>query len=123
MPVKFSNPRKRAEIADYPIGGGERGKCVFEVESHPKKGERCLRTTTGKPKTDTYATAVVVVDGDNGQTYILKYSDNYGTKSITVARYDFKNAASEDTGKAQGATFYPEDERYAELLALVNPSA
>ncbi len=122
MPVKFSNPRKLAEIADYPLGGDKRGKCVFEVEDGGKKGQRCKRTTTGKPKVDTYATAVVIVDGDNGQTYVLKYSDNYGTKSVTVARHDFKNAASEDTGKAQGSTFYPDDERYAELLALVFPA-
>ena len=122
MPVKFSNPRKLAEIADYPLGGDKRGKCVFEVEDGGKKGQRCKRTTTGKPKVDTYATAVVIVDGDNGQTYVLKYSDNYSTKSVTVARHDFKNASGEDTGKPHGATFYPEDERYAELLALVNPA-
>ena len=116
-PVKFSNPRKLAVIEDYPIGGSKRGRCTFEVESNGK-GERCLRTTSGRPKADTYARAVVIVDGDNGRTYILKYSDRYG-QSITISRHDFMNASGEETGKVNSAYFTPDDERWLELVALV----
>ncbi len=114
MAVTFSNPRNRAEINDYPLGGNKRGKCVFEVETN-KKGERCLRTTTGKPKVDTYATSVIIVDGSDGQTYILKYDNLYG--SITIARHDFKNASEEVTGK-NSATFWRTEERFTELFLL-----
>ncbi len=116
--VKFSNPRLYAEILDYPIGRGLRGKCVFSVEKDNKKGSRVVRVTTGQPKKDTYATMVAIVDGDNGRTYILKFDDRGG--SVSVFRHDFMCAEASEIGEdARGSYVYPGDARYVELLGLV----
>lgn len=117
--VTFTNPRLYAEILDYPIGGGKRGKCVFTVHNDPKKGYRVLRTTTGKAKLDTYATKVAIVDGNDGRTYILKFDSRGG--SVSVFRHDFMCADSKAIGEdARGSYVYPGDARYVELLGLVD---
>jgi len=76
--MKYSNPRREAMIEDWPFG---RFTCRawFQVETKKNKGERVARRTenksrTGwnKPKTCIYARRVMIVDGDDGKTYILR---------------------------------------------------
>lgn len=111
--VQYSNPRLVAEINDWPIGGGNRGICKFEVEDGGKKGKRIVRTTTDKhgrwckPKKDTYAAAVCVVDGDDGKTYIMS-TTMYGF--VKISRADFMD--HENVWEKDG-------ERFKEMLALV----
>lgn len=91
--MQFSNPRRLAMFEDWPIGGANRGKCVFKVEV-TARGERVLKTTTNKhgrwckPKATTYSTKCAIVDGDDGRTYILHLSD-YG---IHVRTHDDMSA-------------------------------
>lgn len=116
MPITFSNPRVHAVIADYPLGGGKRGQCVFSTERKDGKGIRVGRKTTGAIKWDTYAGRIAIVDGEDGRTYILKTSVNYAGM-ITISRSDFKDAGADVTGKS--GAFFPGDERYEELKALI----
>lgn len=117
--VKFSNPRLRAEIQDYPLGGSKRGLCVFNVEYKPSKGWRFTRTTTGKPKANTYGGKAAIVDGDNGRTYCIQFAGAFDF--IKVYRHDFMCASPEDTGTPHnaGSVFPDQAERYAELKALI----
>lgn len=107
----FSNPRLKAVIEDYPLGGNKRGQCTFEIEFKPGKGYRAVRTTTGKPKLHTYGGKAVIVDGDDGKTYILQHT-NYGG-FINISRWDFMNADP-------GACFPGESpERFKELSGII----
>ena len=101
----YSNPRLRVEIPNWPLGRDTRGLAVFEVESNGK-GERAVRTTTGKPKKLTYAVKVRIVDGDDGRTYIAELS-RYGLISIMRGTFDY-----------QQEVIYQSDPRYSEILAL-----
>lgn len=119
-PVTLSNPRLDARIADYPLGGDRRGECHFWVETHPKRGQRVLRQTTGKPKAGTYQAAVVIVDGSDGRTYLLALTSAVGGH-IKVSRSDFMDARiiPGRYGRLEAAAF-PGDEAYAGLAALIS---
>jgi hypothetical protein len=80
---------------------------VFTVERHPKRGERAVRTTTGKPKALTYASRVRIVDGDDGRIYIAEQSIHYRMISIMRGTMDYQHESV-----CQG------EPRYAELTAL-----
>ena len=94
--LTFTNPRRIAEFKDWP-SGRHRVRCRFEVENKVIKGwemERVARRTTrpirthgvdcvgecvcsqswSKPKRTTYYNRCVVVDGSDGKTYVLAYS-------------------------------------------------
>lgn len=71
--MQFSNPRRTAVIENWP-SGGKRVTATFEIEATPKKGERAVRTTTGKPQKTTYSNKMVIADGDDGRTYVLAYN-------------------------------------------------
>lgn len=108
----YSNPRKHAVIADWPIGA-QRTTATFTIEHKPGKGERAVRVTidpkTGlatAPKALTYATQARIVDGDDGRTYIVERS-MYGHISVM-----------QGTMKFQHEVVYKDDLRHAELLAL-----
>lgn len=68
--IQLSNPRTKAVIEDWPLGGSRRGTCTFEVESN-RRGQRVNRVTTGKPKRTTYHSKCAIVDGDDGRTYVI----------------------------------------------------
>ncbi len=109
--MNFTNPRLKAVINDYPLGGNKRGQCTFEIEYKPGKGYRAVRTTTGKPKTDTYSGQAVIVDGDDGKTYIL-YKTMYGF--IKIRRWDFMDANP-------GSIFLSDNpEQWEALTELIN---
>lgn len=113
--MKFSNPRMTAEFTDWPLGGDRRGTCVFVVESHPKKGQRIARTTTGKPKYTTYAQQARIVDGDDGRTYLLFWSTQYSS-AVRVCSSDCQHDAS----FPDLPSYIPEGhERYKEIVALI----
>jgi len=115
--ITYSNPRTYARFDDWPFGRLHT-TCVFKIDGdNPSKGERVKRITqnpkTGrwcKPKLSTYSTRCRIVDGDDGQTYILHYSGNYGM--ITVQQSNLKYHEE---------TIHSRDrERYDNLLALIN---
>ena len=106
-----------AMIEDYPLGGSKRGQCTFSVER--SKGKvRAVRTTTGKPKLDTYCSKLVFVDGDDGRTYIIKGGNH--TEMIVVSRSDFKNATSDVMGEGTSGAVWPGNIRYEELRTLLD---
>lgn len=94
--MEFSNPRLTFETNDWPIGGNHRGSCKFSFEYKAGKGYRIVKQTTDKngkwckPKTTTYGGAAVIVDGDDGKTYILQD----GMMHVTVWRSDLKQASN-----------------------------
>lgn len=115
--MKYSNPRLTAEIDDFPIGGGHRGKCVFKVEDGGKKGFRVSRTTVNRhggwnnPKYSTYGGRAAIVDGEDGKTYIIRHVHHYD--AIDIMRHDLMNAL-------EGTVFHSSNPaRYAELTALI----
>jgi hypothetical protein len=110
---QFSNPRQAATIDNWPVGFRGRTTAKFEVETDPKKGQRVSRVTQNKTKTGwnephktTYADKFVIVDGDDGKTYLLA-SSKYG--HIVIWQSDMKHTA-ESIGR--------DDPRYADFLRL-----
>ena len=104
----YSNQRLRVEIPNWPQGRDTRGLAVFEVESNGK-GERAVRTTTGKPKKLTYALTVRFVDGDDGRLYVAELS-RYGHITIMRGTFDYEQE-----------TVYSDNPRHADLLSLFEP--
>lgn len=104
--MNYSNPRMSAVIENWPIGGTRRGPATFTIEQHPKRGERAVRTTTGKPKVLTFAVKARIVDGDDGRTYIAEL-DIYG--AISIMRGDMKY---------QHEYYGNGNPRHAEILSL-----
>jgi hypothetical protein len=115
----YSNPRLKAVIDNWPIGG-KRTTATFAVEvSSSGRGERGTRFTidpkTGRPsatKVLTYADAVRIVDGDDGKTYFIELSRGY--QMICVMESNMKTQAEVIHGGGMTRT----DPRYADLLAL-----
>jgi hypothetical protein len=103
--MHYSNPRMQAVIANWPHGK-QRVTAVFVIETHPVRGQRAVRTTTGAPKKLTFALQARIVDGDDGRTYIAELS-TYGF--IHVMRGDMRIAHE---------TVHKDDVRHAELMAL-----
>ena len=102
--TKYSNPRMEAEVANWP-SGGKRVTAWFKVETHPARGQRPTRQTTGKVKTLTYCDQVRIVDGDDGRIY---FAELYRNVMITMRGGDLMNAG----------TFHDDNPRYPELRAL-----
>lgn len=71
--MTYTNARHKAVIEDWPHGFSKRVTATFDVE-RTKRGERCSRVTTGKPKRTTYATACCIADGDDGKLYVIQFS-------------------------------------------------
>ncbi len=120
--LTFSNPRRKATFTDWPLSFSKRGECTFEVHSTVKKGERVSRTTTGKPKFTTYASKAAMVDGSNGKTYLLLYSDTYGA-AVRIASSDMQHDATQEETGLQSAYVrlnYGQDELFYGLKALVD---
>jgi hypothetical protein len=110
--ITYSNPRIRAVIPNWP-DGGKRVTATFEIETVEGKGQRAVRTTTGKPKKLTYARRMRIVDGDDGRTYIAREhgaAPAAATRSYSIMRGDMKYC--EEGGADPGSP------RHAELKAL-----
>lgn len=103
--TSYSNPRFSATIPDWP-SGSRRVLAIFQVESHPKRGERAVRITTGAPKKLTYARAVRIVDGDDGRTYIAELTTS---GFVSIMRGDMQ---------IQHESIFERDPRYAAVRAL-----
>src|SRR5690242_15360668 len=112
----FTNPRLVATFDDWP-SGRNRVKCEFRVETG-RGGVRVSRRTTDKngvwckPKYTTYAKKACIVDGSDGNTYVLRWSDQY-VSAVTITDHTCQFDARID-----GLPSYvPGDhERYPELL-------
>lgn len=95
--LTFSNPRLTAEFSDWPIGGKNRGQCKFAIEDVNGK-YRVIKQTTNKagawckPKKTTFGGKAVIVDGDDGRTYVLQGSRMW--QHIVIWRSDFMQEAS-----------------------------
>lgn len=117
--IVLSNPRMREHLSDWPIGGSNRGECRFEVEHDSKRGFRVRRSTTNrhgvwcKPKYTTYASAMVIVDGEDDQVYLLREVSQYGF--VEILRSDFK--VEEVVHKSSS----PDD--YETLMGLISRGA
>jgi hypothetical protein len=116
--IRFSNPRLRAEFSGWPNGRRGGCLCVFEVERHPVRGWRFVRTTTGKPKLGTYGGPACIVDGSDGKPYLLHHAGE-GSPFLSIYRGDMK-LASKETGVEYG-TVWPDHqpEFFAQLAALI----
>jgi len=91
----LSNFRKEETIQDWPIGGNRRGPAVFTHESN-KRGQRLLRTTTGKPKPSTYYERVCLVDGSDGKTHYIGWSSGFlSVMSCNMEHQDFSIFSNE----------------------------
>lgn len=113
--MNYSNPRMHAIIADWPYGSNLRTTATFAIETHPKRGQRAVRTTinpkTGKPtapKPGTYARKARIVDGDDGRTYIAQLTQ-YGFVYIMQSNMQYSQESIHDR-----------DPRFAAALALFN---
>lgn len=113
MPTIYSNPRKSLIVTDWPMGASAKTTATFTVESKLGKGERISRVTLdrfGNPcaaKTTTYAEKVVIVDGDDGKTYILELTI-YGSISVTQSNLKFSHESIQET-----------DSRFIQTKALI----
>ena len=97
----LSNFRKEDTIQDWPLGSGRRGPCGFAHESN-RKGQRILRTTTGKPKASTYYIRICLCDGSDGKTHLIGWSE-----------YGFLSVLSADMKLSDG-TIHPKDDNFEE---------
>ena len=109
----YSNPRIRAEIDNWPMGGSRRGVAVFSIEAKPGKGERAIRTTrqdgsskATAPKTLTFSTRARIVDGNDGKTYVASLT-TYGHVSVFQSNMQFEQES-----------IFPGDLRYPAIRAL-----
>jgi hypothetical protein len=102
--ITYNNPRMRAVVPNWP-DDGKRVTATFEIEIVEGRGQRAVRTTTGKPKKLTYAKRMRIVDGSDGRTYILEDFDSF----IGVRQGNMKYCAD---------TVHYHDPRFAELQAL-----
>ena len=73
--LQLSNPRDEATVEDWP-SGKRRVTAIFALETN-RRGVRCNRVTTGKPKATTYYRRMVICDGDDGRIYLAAITD-YG---------------------------------------------
>lgn len=107
--LKFTNARKEACIENWPLGGNRRGVARFYTEAREGKGERVCRVTTGKPVLGNYYSKTAIVDGEDGKTYILGYTSQYGF--IYIMQGDMKYSAG---------SVFPADPSFAELMELID---
>lgn len=117
--LEFSNPQTTAEFPDWPLGGTKRGLCRFWVEFNPGKGKGyrvgkvTINPKTGqlnKPKYDTYGGPAAIVDGNDGRTYILQYT-NYDF--IKVSTHDFMSAGSD-------ASYFRDNPLFGAVMNLIS---
>ena len=104
--MKYSNPRMRAVIENWPSSFNKRVTATFTIEQHPKRGERAVRVTDGKPKALTFAKMARIVDGDDGRTYIAE-----------LTAYGFVSIMKGDM-KLEHETIFDRDPGYADALEL-----
>lgn len=105
MTISYSNPRMEATIENWP-SGSKKVTAKFWIESHPTRGERAVRVTTGAEKKLTFARKMRIVDGDDGRTYIAELSH---FRHITIMRGDMKYNEE---------TVFPEDPRFEAMMDL-----
>lgn len=82
----LSNFRKSETIDNWPLGSNKRGTAIFSHEDNASKGQRIGRQTPhkngyGKVKYSTCYKRVCLVDGSDGKTHYIGYSD-YGFLSV-----------------------------------------
>jgi hypothetical protein len=113
-PLMLSNFRREDSIENWPIGRDKRATAIFAHEA-TKRGQRILRTTTGKPKATTYYKAICLADGSDGKTHLVSLA----------AEIDMLRVGSADMKHAE-KTLWPRDAEFAEyraqLIACTSPT-
>jgi hypothetical protein len=104
--MQYTNPRLEATIENWPSGRNT-VTAQFSVETHPKRGQRGVRVTTGKPKTLTFARQVRIVDGDDGRIYFAE-----------LGRFSTNISIMRGTMDYQQEYIAPDDPRHADLLRI-----
>lgn len=117
MTLTYSNPRSEATFTDWPYNGTLRTTATFRIET-TQRGQRAVRVTinpkTGRPsapKTLTYAKRAVIVDGDDGKTYIAELT-MYGHICIMQSNMQY-----------QHENIHSHSPRYPAVLALFGGAA
>ena len=96
-----SNPRKKDEIEDWPLGSGRRGTAIFTHEKS-NRGERIGRQTPyrggmGRVKYTTYHDVIRLVDGSDGKTHLLSFSSGFiQVSSCNMQHTDFNIFEGDD---------------------------
>jgi hypothetical protein len=118
--LPFTNPTRTRVIPDWPYGGSRRGPCTLRVDADPKRGERIVKTTFGKPKADTFGHRAAFVDGADGRVYALVEARLGGF--IKVRRVTDFCDAKVIPGKwgVLESSAFPDDPHYAELVAVLD---
>jgi len=113
MTITYSNPRKSALFHDWPWGSKFKTTCSFAIEQSQTHGERAVRVVFDPktnepcaPKKLTFSVRQLIVDGDDGKTYIL-CKTIYG--NISVMRSDMKFSHE---------SIHERDERFPALMAM-----
>ena len=105
--LTYTNPRTHVVINDWP-SGRNRVTATFEVET-TAKGQRAVRTTTGKPKKLTYADKVRFADGSDGKLYIITTTIGYNMVVVMKGTIDFQHEVIHLSS---------EPERYSKVMEL-----
>jgi len=100
----FTNPRSLAVV----------GRFTYKVWTNPKKGCRFSRFGSGRPKLSSYCEASALVDGDDGNFYVLEYDGN----KIAVKDGRFKDAHVFEFGQSTAFAKYKTAE-FDALLKLI----
>ena len=110
--MTYTNPRREAFVLDWPYGK-LKTTASFTVETNPRRGERTDRTTVdpkngrvNKPKFSTYSKRQLIVDGDDGQTYVAELTE-FGQIYIRQGNLQYQEEVA-----------FLSTERYDELLEL-----
>ena len=98
-PFTLSNFRKSDSIENWPIGRQQRATAVFTHEAN-KRGQRILRTTTGKPKASNYYTLICLADGSDGKTHLVGFSE-YGLHVMSADMQHSDFSLYHDMGDGQ----------------------
>lgn len=70
--LNLTNPRTEADCPNWP-SGRRRVHAKFWCETN-NRGTRVNRVTTGKPARTNYYLKALIVDGDDGRTYIIAHT-------------------------------------------------
>jgi hypothetical protein len=113
--TKYSNPRLRATVENWPLGRHKRGTAVFWIQTDIRRGQRACRITTGAVKKLAYARKVRIVDGDDGRIYIIMLTK---PGFIVVDRSDMRFSEEAIFPTIGYGDERSNDPRFAEVMAL-----
>jgi hypothetical protein len=108
--AEYTSSVTRLVVEDYPIGGGNRGVAIYDVESKGYKQRIrrvCEKATggVGKPKTTTYGEKCRILIGDDGKTYPTTWNGSF-------------YSVMQSNMKFQEESIFPDNEKFAKIEHL-----